>query len=162
MKIRQVVLSFVGMIVKLILAVLIVLVIYKVSVKCYDFAYRIFAEKPMCNVEKGEEPQDVTVAIVAGKSVKQVAQILKDKGLIRDTLLFQIQEMLSGDHGKMRPGVYTFNTGMSPKEMISMMVAGNTDASAAEQDAASDFQPDAVYDENIDYGNSEDSFDDME
>ena len=161
MRIHQVVLSFLGMIVKVILAILVVMLVYKGAVTCYDFGYRVFNEPAMCGED--EEPEEVTVAIVAGKSVKQVGTILKNKGLIRDVLLFQIQELISGEHGNMQPGVYTFTTDMTAKEMIIMMAQGSSETEdyVEETESTTDTTMNEIYDENADYGDSEDSYDNL-
>ena len=49
------------------------------------------------------------------------------KGLVRDASLFQIQLKLSAYSKKIKTGVYTLNTSMTPKEMIVFM-AGAADS----------------------------------
>ena len=128
---KQIAKSLAGMIVKAVLAIVIVAVIYKVATNCYNFGYRVFAEEAV-------DPNggtDVTVAIVEGKSAKEIGAILKEKGLIRDANLFYVQELVSGEHGKLQAGVYTLNTNMTPKEMIRILAAGPTDD--AQEDSGS-------------------------
>ncbi|MBR4580761.1 MAG: endolytic transglycosylase MltG [Lachnospiraceae bacterium] len=96
-----------------------VFVLYKVSLFAYDYGYRIFAEEPV-----DREPGiDINVAIVEGKSVKEIGQLLQEKGLIRDGKLFVLQEKLSEYSGDLRPGQYTLNTSQTPYEMMAIMAA---------------------------------------
>lgn len=47
--------------------------------------------------------------------------MLEKKGLIRDALLFRIQEMLSAYKDELLPGTYELNTSMTTEEMMEIM-----------------------------------------
>lgn len=103
----------------------ILLVVYaftRLGRTAYDFGYRVFTEPAM---EK-EPGRDVLVQVDTGTSGKELGETLENKGLVRDANLFTIQLKLSAYSHKLKPGVYTLNTSMSPKEM---MVAMSTEAS---------------------------------
>ncbi len=106
-------------ILKIAVALAIVLLIYNLGLKAYDFGFRIFAEEPM---ELGNG-RVVSVSIVEGKSVSEIGEILEEKGLIRDAKLFYFQEMFSEYKGDLKPGVYELSTGMTPYEMMEIMSA---------------------------------------
>lgn len=106
-----------------VLILLIGMFVYKLSAKAYDFGYRIFAEEPMSPAPG----YTMSVAIVEGKSVMEIGQILEEKGLIRSAYLFYLQEMVSSYHGKLQPGVYELSTAMTPEEMIEIMAASYTE-----------------------------------
>lgn len=106
-------------ILKIALTVAVVLLIYNLGIKAYDFGYRIFAEEP---VELGEG-RIISVSIVEGKTVSEIGDILEEKGLIRDANLFYFQEMFSEYRGELKPGVYELSTGMTPYEMMAIMAA---------------------------------------
>ena len=92
-------------------------IIYRVATFAYGYGYRIFAEEPV-----DREPGiDVNVAIVEGKSVKEIGKLLEEKGLIRDGFLFILQEKFSEYSGDLKPGVYTLNTSQTPYEMLAIM-----------------------------------------
>lgn len=94
-----------------------VFIIYKVAAFTYEYGFRIFAEEPV-----DREPGiDVNVAIVEGKSVREVGKLLEEKGLIRDGFLFILQEKFSEYSGDLKPGVYTLNTSQTPYEMMAIM-----------------------------------------
>ena len=48
---------------------------------------------------------------------------MESNGLIRDANLFQIQLKLSAYSDRIKAGVYTLSTSMTPKEMIVVMAA---------------------------------------
>lgn len=121
MKSKRVVASLAAVVFKIVLAVVVIMVIYKVTFKCYDFGYRVFAE-PAIDANGGRE---VTVSIVEGKSAKEIGKVLESKGLIRDADLFYIQELLSGEHGKLKGGVYILNTNMTSREMLKILANGS-------------------------------------
>ena len=107
--------------VKLAFTVLLVtLVVYGTvtfSFKAYDFGYRVFTESPM-----EERPgTNVEVTIEAGMSAKDVGELLKQKGLVRDADLFVIQYKLSAYSGELVAGTYTLNTAQTAKEMMIIM-----------------------------------------
>ena len=106
-------------ILKIAVALAIVLLVYNMGLKAYDFGFRIFAEEPM---ELGDG-RVVSVSIVEGKTVKEIGEILEEKGLIRDATLFYFQEMFSEYKGDLKPGVYELSTGMTPYEMMEIMSA---------------------------------------
>ncbi len=106
---------------KIAIALAVVILIYNLGLKAYDFGYRIFAEEP---VELGTGRM-VSVSIVEGKSVSEIGEILEEKGLIRDAKLFYFQEMFSEYKGELKPGVYELSTGMTPYEMMEIMSASD-------------------------------------
>ncbi len=106
---------------KIAVALAVVILIYNLGLKAYDFGYRIFAEEP---VELGTGRM-VSVSIVEGKSVSEIGEILEEKGLIRDAKLFYFQEMFSEYKGDLKPGVYELSTGMTPYEMMEIMSASD-------------------------------------
>jgi len=88
---------------------------------CYDFGYKIFADEA-----KDPAPGIVkTVAIVDGKTEKEIGDILEEKGLIDSGFLFMFQVKFSEYSGKLNPGVYDLSTAMTPYEMIEIMAASD-------------------------------------
>lgn len=119
MNTKQLAGTVLGTIVKLAVAAAVIFYIYKAAGMAYDYGYRIFAEEPVA-----EAPGfDVAVTITADKSVKDIGELLESRGLIRDSKLFVIQELLSENHGEIKEGVYTLNTSMTTDEMLSIMTA---------------------------------------
>ena len=99
-KLKNVIMTFLGMLVRLLLILLALYYIYQGAIKAYGFGYRIFTEEP---VSSGVGV-DVEVTIPEGSGVMDIGEILEDRGLIRDHKLFFLQERLSQYHGKIKPG----------------------------------------------------------
>lgn len=120
MDVKQMARSMAGGVIKLAVAVLVVLLVYKLALSAYTFGFRVFAEKPMT------EGEGITVTVVYSETdnIKDLGQKLYDQGLIRDARLFYFQEMFSDYHGLAQPGVYQLNTSMTVEEMLAVIAAG--------------------------------------
>ena len=120
------------------MSIVIIMLVYRFALDAYDFGYRIFAETPV----SPEPGLTMSVAIVEGKSVMEIGEILEGKGLIRDAYLFYLTEFFSTYHKKLQPGVYELSTAMTPEEMMGVMAANS---------GAEDFEEEEIT------GNSEES-----
>lgn len=114
---KEVVVSIFSTVFKVVLAVIIVMLVYKWSLTAYEYGQRVFNEPPMT----AGNGRAVTVVVEEGESAKEIAEDLEMNGLIRDANLFRVQEMLSAYKGKMKPGVYELNTSMTSEEMMAIM-----------------------------------------
>lgn len=117
MNAKEIVVSVFGIALKIVVAVIVVMLVYKYSVQAYDYGYRIFGEEP---VSSGEG-RTVTVTIGDKMSVEEIGQMLEKKNLIRDGKLFVWQEKVSEYKGMIQPGVYDLNSSMTAEEMIEAM-----------------------------------------
>ncbi len=70
--------------------------------------------------------EDVEVVIPQGSSVKAIAKILKEKGLIQYERAFVNRVKESEYRGQLKYGTYLLNTGMNTGEMIEIMAGGST------------------------------------
>lgn len=114
---KEVVVSIFSTVFKVVLAIIIVMLVYKWSLTAYEYGQRVFNEPPMT----AGNGRAVTVVVEEGESAKEIAEDLEMNGLIRDANLFRVQEMLSAYKGKMKPGVYELNTSMTTEEMMAIM-----------------------------------------
>ena len=114
---KEIVGSVFGMAFKIIAAVLIVMFVYKYAFVAYGYGYRLFGEQPITS----GEGRTVTVTIPEDADAKKVGEILETKGLIRDSQLFVLQELLSDYHGKILTGDFELNTSMTAEEMLSVL-----------------------------------------
>ena len=119
MSIKSIIGSTVELIIKVVALVFIASYIIKTAVAAHDYGYRIFTEAP---VSLGEG-RVISVSVEEPVSVRDVGQMLEERGLIRDANLFVIQELLSEDHGKIQPGIYDLSTSMTAQEMMAVMAA---------------------------------------
>ena len=131
MNIKKVVFAILKVLITLSLIVVIMMLVYKGAIKAYDFGFRIFAEEPMSPAPG----LTMSVAIVEGKSVMEIGEILEEKGLVRSAYLFYLQEFFSSYHKKLQPGIYELSTAMTPEEMMSIM------ATVAEDEEQIDDEP---------------------
>ena len=114
---KEVVVSIFSTVFKIVLAIIIVILVYKWSLTAYEYGQRVFNEPPM-TVGDG---RTVTVIVEDGEGAKEIGATLENLGLIRDADLFRIQEMLSAYKDKMKPGAYELNTSMTTEEMMAIM-----------------------------------------
>jgi len=110
--------------------ILIVYGLYQLGLKSYSYGYRVFAE-PAVTSGSGRER---IVRVQSSMGITDVADLLLDKGLVRDKWLFVVQMKLSQGDRELVAGDYIFNTSMTPKEMIEELYTGGEDEE--EEDAA--------------------------
>ncbi|MDR2546028.1 MAG: endolytic transglycosylase MltG [Lachnospiraceae bacterium] len=106
--------------VKVIAIVAIGTFVFQTATLAYEFGYRVFAEEPVSR----SGGRTITVAVPEDYTVRGLAEMLKDRGLIRDADLFVVQELLSEYHGEIKPGIYDLSTTMTAAEMMAIMSAG--------------------------------------
>ncbi|MEE3419596.1 MAG: endolytic transglycosylase MltG [Lachnospiraceae bacterium] len=87
----------------------------------YVYGYALFNEQAM----ESSPGEDVTVEIPEGASVKEIAAILRENGLIESENLFEMQERFSAYHGKMKSGSYQLNTSETPTQIMAIL-SGDT------------------------------------
>ena len=119
---KEIVGSVFGVAIKIVVAIILVMFVYKYALVAYDFGYRLFGEQPITS----GEGRTITVMIPAEVDGKKIGEILESKGLIRDAELFAVQEKLSNFHGQVKQGKYELNTSMTAEEMIEVMATGVT------------------------------------
>ena len=117
MKATDVIVTICFSIMKIAVAILAVMVIYRGTLTAYEYGYRIFQEEP---VSSGQG-YTITVNITGDMSAKDMGQMLEEKGLIRDGKLFVIQYMLSEFKDDLLPGEHDLSTAMTVEEMMEEM-----------------------------------------
>ena len=104
-------------IIKAIVLVIVIMFVFRAATSAYEFGYRVFADQPVSQ----SEGRTITVGVAEDADIKDVAQMLEEKGLIEDARLFCVQELLSGYHDKILPGIYDLSTSMTAEEMLAVM-----------------------------------------
>lgn len=69
-------------------------------------------------VEAGEKGENVEITIPPESTIREAAGLLKDAGLIKYKLAFQLRMTGSQYSKSLQPGTYTLNSGMSTLDMI--------------------------------------------
>lgn len=105
---------------KIVIIVAVVMFVYKYASQAYEFGYRVFAEQP---VSSAEDAKMISIAITEEATATDIGKVLEQKGLIQSARLFSIQEMLSGYHDELRPGIYELSSDMTAEEMMAVMAA---------------------------------------
>lgn len=100
-------------------AVIVIFLIYKGAVLCYDYGYRIFAEPAMTT----GEGRLVTVQVTEDMTPAQIGDVFQEKGLIRDSDLFVLQYYFSEFRKDVKPGAFELSTAMTVEEMMEVMAA---------------------------------------
>ena len=136
--------ALIGTVIETIIKVLVlaaaIILVFKGATKAYDFGYRVFADEPM-SITGG---RTITVGIAEDADIKDIAKMLEEKGLISDYRLFVVQELLSAQHDKIKPGIYDLSTDMKAEEMLEILAGegeegnSNTVAPNAETGDATD------------------------
>jgi UPF0755 protein len=65
--------------------------------------------------------KDALIQVKEDMSEYEIAQLLEERGMIRDAKLFFLQWKLSVYSGKEVPGVYTVNSSMTPQEIMAVI-----------------------------------------
>ncbi len=124
----QIVGAVVETVIKVVVAAIVVMFIYRYSIMAYDYGYRIFGEEPV----DAEPGRDISIQVADGDEAEDIGRTLEEKGLIRDANLFVIQEKLSGLEDGIAAGTYELNTAMTVGEMLDIMIAAGEEAEAEE------------------------------
>lgn len=90
----------------------------------YTFGYNVFDEHGMVSEEDGV---DVSVIVRETQSVYAVGKMLKEKGLIKDARVFQVQEILYGDKNEIQPGMYVLNTSQNAEQILNILFGVDTE-----------------------------------
>ena len=119
MKKESAVFRIIGLVIRAALIVIAVFLVIRVSRTAYDYGYETFVQKPLTQ----ENGRIVTITVSETDTVSDIAKRLEEKGLVKDDLLFRMQEMFSDYHDMIAPGVYDLSTDMTADEMLAIMAA---------------------------------------
>ncbi|HPO08796.1 MAG TPA: endolytic transglycosylase MltG [bacterium] len=73
----------------------------------------------------GTADQEFLIDIEKGMTAEQIANLLKDKGVLKDTTFFLIMADLQGFGGSLKAGEYRISGASSPVEIVEMMGRGD-------------------------------------
>lgn len=118
MKSESLMAAVLGVIIKVVVAIVAVFLIYRGAELCYDYGYRIFTEPAM----SAGEGRPVTVTLKPDMSATEVGEMMAQKGLTRDAKLFALQYLLSEYKEEVKPGTYEVSTAMTAEEIMAAMV----------------------------------------
>ena len=129
MKGKQIIFAVVGTVVKVVVAAVVLMFIYRYAIVAYDSGYRLFGETAI-----DEEPgREVSLVVSKGDTAEKIGEMMEQKGLIRDSWLYIVHEKLSDLENGVAPGTYELNTAMTVEEMVEIMVNYTEEGAAAEE-----------------------------
>lgn len=117
MNVKYLIGAVVEAIIKVVVIAAIAMFVFRASTEAYNFGYKVFADEPV----SASGGRTITVGIAESAGIKDIAEMLQEKGLIADAKLFVVQELLSAYHGKIQPGIYDLNTSMTAEEMLAVL-----------------------------------------
>ncbi len=121
-------------IIKLLLVALVIIFFIFLARTSYIFGFSIFNETPV----NSESPTEMLVEIPKETSTLEIAGTLEENGLIENRFIFLIQERFSAYHGKLEPGRYYLNTGMTPSQIIKILARQDTENQPEQEDESTD------------------------
>ncbi len=117
MNVKYLIVTVIETIIKVVIIAAVIVFVMRGATKAYDFGYRVFADTPV-SVSGG---RTITIGVAEDASIKDIAEMLVEKGLIEDANLFVVQELLSAYHGDILPGIYDLSTDMTAQQMLEIM-----------------------------------------
>lgn len=117
MSVRYLIGAVAETIIKVVIIAAVIIFVMRTATSAYDFGYRVFADEPV----SASGGRTITVAIAEDADLKDIAEMLEEKGLIEDAKLFMVQEWLSAYHDEILPGIYDLSTAMTAEEMLEIM-----------------------------------------
>ena len=109
-------------IIKIVVAAVIIVAVFRLAVYAYDFGFQVFADVPLSE----GEGRTVSVVISEGLGNRELAKVLEQKGLVKDANVFYIYDLLSDYRKKeLKPGTYELSTAMNAEEMLEILCAGD-------------------------------------
>lgn len=109
-------------IIKIVVAAVIIVAVFRLAVYAYDFGFQVFADAPL------SEGEGRTVSVVISEVLgnRELAKMLEQKGLVKDANVFYIYDLLSDYRKKeLKPGTYELSTAMNAEEMLEILCAGD-------------------------------------
>lgn len=122
MNVKYLIVTVVETIVKVVIIAAVIVFVMRGATKAYDFGYRVFADIPV----SASGGRTITIGVAEDASVKDIGEMLEEKGLIEDANLFVMQELLSAYHGEILPGIYDLSTDMTAQQMLEIMATPST------------------------------------
>ncbi len=105
-------------IIKIAVAAVIIVAVFRLAVYAYDFGFQVFADAPLSE----GEGRTVSVVISEGLGNRELAKMLEQKGLVKDANVFYIYDLLSDYRKKdLKPGTYELSTAMNAEEMLGIL-----------------------------------------
>lgn len=117
MNTKKAALTVLSIALKIVILAVVILGIFRLGTMAFDYGHSIFQEEAV-DLRPG---RTISVTIERGASVKDIAKLLEEKGLVEDWKLFYMQVKVSKYAKTLEPGTYTLSTAMLPRQMMAVM-----------------------------------------
>ena len=104
-------------ILKLFALAALVFLLYAYGKKAYSFGYQVVAQEALSR----PPGKDVAVTLDNGMTGEGLAELLEEKGLVRDAKVFYVQLLFSKEKHQLKKGSYLLNTSQTPDEMLKVL-----------------------------------------
>lgn len=123
MNTRKAALTVLSIALKIVILAVIILGIFKLGSTAFSYGHSVFQEEALDPMPG----RTITVTVEDGASVKTIARLMEQKGLVKDGKLFYIQAMCSKYSKTMKAGTYTLSTAMKPRQLMAVMSGEEVD-----------------------------------
>lgn len=130
-EINKVTTTIIRMSCRVLIYALIFFMMYEGITRGYSYGHEIFSPAPM----EQEPGREMEVVVKQGESVSEVAKELKQKGLIKDELVFVIQSKIF--EYRIHPGTYSLKTSMTSLDMLKLIDQSKSSQSKGKEDTKS-------------------------
>lgn len=120
---KRIIGSIVLFILKAVLVLFIIFGLYQFGQYAFDFGHQLYSGQGL----SAPPGKDVAVVVQDGATVSQIADMLERQGLIKDALVFRVQEKLSKYAGQIQAGSYVLNSSMSGEELLAVLSGNEED-----------------------------------
>ena len=111
---RKVVFGFFELCIHVIAYAFIIYFVYKAALFAYDFSYEVFGDPVMSKYNT----ETTTIVVKSGESAADIAEDLKEAGLIKYELAFRVRVRLEDMGAKIMPGTFELSPNMTTSEML--------------------------------------------
>ena len=73
-----------------------------------------------------DESNEVIFEVAPGQGMNFVAQMLSEKGLVKNGWLFAQYARITGESPKLKRGEYSLNTNMTPDQILAVITSGKS------------------------------------
>jgi len=123
MNIKKAALTVLSITLKIVIAAIVVMAVYRLAGMAYNYGHSVFMEEAV----DPKPGRTIEVTVESGSSLKDAAQKLEEEGLVEDWKLFYIQVKVSKYAKTMESGTYTLSTAMKPREIMAVMSGEEVD-----------------------------------
>lgn len=111
---KKAVLGFFELCIHVLIYAFVIFFVYRAAVLAYDYSYNVFGDP----IVSKYDTQTQSVVVEDGDSAAQVADKLKDAGLIKYESAFVIRVRLEEMGDKIMPGTFELSPSMSVEEIL--------------------------------------------